>query len=88
MVLTREQRIFVVKHYFLNESYALCQGAFQEVFPNNTVSNKTTIYRIITKFEETGSVRDRKRNRRGTVLNDDTLQDVRLRFFYYNNITK
>jgi hypothetical protein len=42
------------------------------------VPNKTTIYRIITKFEETGSVCDRKQNRRRTVLNDDTLQHVRL----------
>jgi hypothetical protein len=45
-----------VKLYFRNESYALRQGAFQEAFPNDTVPNKTAIYRIITKFEETGSV--------------------------------
>jgi hypothetical protein len=60
MVLTREQRIFIVKHYFRNESYALCQEAFQEVFPNDTVPKKRKTYRIITKFEETGSVCDRK----------------------------
>jgi hypothetical protein len=46
-----------VKHYLRNESYALCQEAFQEAFPNGTVPNKA-IYRIITKFEETGSVTD------------------------------
>jgi hypothetical protein len=56
MVLTCEQEIFVVKHYFHNESYALCQEAFQEAFPNDTVPNKTTIYCIITKFEETGEM--------------------------------
>jgi hypothetical protein len=56
MVLTREQRIFAVKHNFCNESYALCQEAFKQAFPNDTVPNKTTIYRIITKFEDTGSV--------------------------------
>jgi hypothetical protein len=56
MVLTREQRIFVVNHYFRNESYVLCQEAFQEAFPNDTVPNKTTVNRIITKFEETGCV--------------------------------
>jgi hypothetical protein len=78
MVLTREQKIFVVKHYFRNESYVFCQGDFQEAFPNDTVPKKTTVYRIITKFEETGSVCDRKHNRRRTVLNDNTLQDVRL----------
>jgi hypothetical protein len=32
------------------------QEAFQEAFPNDTVTNKTTTYRIITKFEETGCV--------------------------------
>jgi hypothetical protein len=56
MVLNREQRILVLKHYFRNESYALCQEAFQETFPNDTVPSKTAIYRIITEFEETGSV--------------------------------
>jgi hypothetical protein len=78
MVLTREQRTFVVKHYFCNESCVLCQEAFQETFPNDTVPNKTTIYCIITKSEETGFVCDRKHNRRLTILNDDTLEDVRL----------
>jgi hypothetical protein len=64
MFLTREQRIFGVNHYFRNEYYALCQEAFQEAFPNDTLPNKTTIYRIITKYEETGSVCDRKHNLR------------------------
>jgi hypothetical protein len=80
MVLTREQRIFIVKHYFRNESYALYQEAFQEVFPNDTVPNKIKTYRIITKFEETGSVCVILNNRRFTVLSDDTLEDVRLSF--------
>jgi hypothetical protein len=74
MVLTCQQRIFIVKHYFHNESYVLCQ----EAFPNDTAPNKTTIYCIITQFEETGSVCDRKHNRHCTVLNDDTLEDVRI----------
>jgi hypothetical protein len=46
-------------------------------FPNDTVQNKTS-YSIITKSEETDSVCDWKHNRRRTVLNDDTLEDVRL----------
>jgi hypothetical protein len=56
MVVTREQRIFDVKRNFHNESYALCQEAFQEAFPNDTLSNRKIVYRIITKCEETGSV--------------------------------
>jgi hypothetical protein len=56
MVLPHEQRIFVVKHYFCNKSYALCQESFQETLPNDAVLNKTTIYSIITKFKETGYV--------------------------------
>jgi hypothetical protein len=67
-----------VKHYFRNESYALCQEAFEEAFPNDKMPNKTTVYYIITKFEETGCVCDRKHNRRRTALNDDTLENVRL----------
>jgi DNA-binding PadR family transcriptional regulator len=52
----------------------LCQQAFS----NDTVPNKGTIYGIITKFEENGCVCDRKHNRRRTVLNYDTLEDVGL----------
>jgi hypothetical protein len=52
--------------------------SFPRSIPNGTVPNKTTIYRSITKFEETGSVCDRQHNRRPTVLNDDTLEEVRL----------
>jgi hypothetical protein len=89
MILTRELIIFCEAFFFRNESYALWQEAFQEAFPNDTVPNKTTIYRIITKFEETGSVCDRKHNRRRTALKYDTLEDERLRlflFYYTNNI--
>jgi hypothetical protein len=78
VVLTREQRILVSKHYFRNQSYALCQEAFQEAFPDDTVPNKTTVYRFVTTFEDTGSVCDGTHNRRPTVLNDVTLKDVRL----------
>jgi hypothetical protein len=46
----------VVKHYFRKASYPMYQDAFQKAFPNDTVPNKTTICRIIRKFEETGSV--------------------------------
>jgi hypothetical protein len=66
-----------VKHYFRYESHALCQEAFQQAFPNDMVPNRT-IYRIVTKFEEVVSLCDRKNNHLLTVLNNDTLEDVRL----------
>jgi hypothetical protein len=64
--------ILTVKNIFLT-NHMRCA----EKLANKQVSNKT-IYRIITKSEETGSVCDRKHNRRRTVLNDDTLGDFRL----------
>jgi hypothetical protein len=42
MVVTCEERIFVVKHYFHSESYALCQEAFTNC--------------VVLKFEQTGCV--------------------------------
>jgi hypothetical protein len=48
VVLTREQRIFVAKHYFRDQSYALCQETFQVALPDDTAPNKTAVYRIIT----------------------------------------
>jgi hypothetical protein len=78
MVLTCEQRIFIVKHFFRNKSYVLCQ----EAFPKDNMLNKTVMYRIILKYEEAMSVCDRRRNRRRTVLNDDRLEDMRLSLLF------
>jgi hypothetical protein len=47
-----EQRIFVKLHHFAIKMYVLCQEALQ----NETVSTKTTIHRLNSKFCEAGSV--------------------------------
>jgi hypothetical protein len=41
------QRIFIVKHYFRNESYVLCQKAYQEAFPNDTVPKMEEMFENI-----------------------------------------
>jgi hypothetical protein len=81
--LTFEQRIFVAEHYFGSKSFLLCRKAFEGVFTNESVPYKTTVSRLIRKFRDTGSVLNQKRNRRCAVLNDVTLEDVRLSLLHF-----
>jgi hypothetical protein len=41
--LTSEKGTFTVEPYFAKEAFVLCQEAFQETFPNETVTNETNI---------------------------------------------
>jgi hypothetical protein len=45
--------------------------AFHHVHPNKEVPSKTTIFRLVEKFRETGSVCDRKHVRPVIVLTHD-----------------
>jgi hypothetical protein len=72
------QKIFIAAHYFVSTSSVLCQGAFQDAFPNETVPNKLTVHCLIWKFHENGSVSNWKNNFRPTVLSNYTLEDMRL----------
>jgi transposase len=47
-----------------------------DAFPDSPVPNKSTISRLVNRFRETGSVQDRNRFGRPSVLSDDTLDAV------------
>jgi hypothetical protein len=47
--------VFILEHYLQWKSFAAVREAFSNVYPDE-VPNKTTIHRLVTKFQEKGSV--------------------------------
>jgi transposase len=68
-----QDRVFILEHYFSTRSYAECQNAFRNSFPDSTVPNKSTIQRLVEGFRETGSNGEKRRSGRPSVLSNDSL---------------
>jgi transposase len=45
------------------------------------VPNKSTIQRLVERFRETGSIGEKRRSGRPSVLSNDSLEDIRARLF-------
>jgi hypothetical protein len=56
MVSSQVQLVFILQHYFSTWSYAECQNAFRNSFPDSVVPNKSTFQRLVKHFHETGSI--------------------------------
>jgi transposase len=76
---SQDQRVFILEHYFSTRSYAECQNAFRNSFPDSVVPNKSTIKRLVERFRETGSSCEKRRSGRPSVLSNDSLEDIRAR---------
>jgi hypothetical protein len=77
MSFSQVQRLFIVEHYLASRSYLICQNEFRDTFPDSPVPKKSTISRLVNRFRHTGSVQDRNRSGRPSVLSDDSLDDIR-----------
>jgi hypothetical protein len=80
MSFSQVQPVFIVEHYLASRSHLTCQNEFRDTFPGSPVPNKSTISRLVNRFRETGSVQDRNRSDRPSVLSDDSLDDIRWTF--------
>ena len=80
--LIKEQRIFLLKQWWLSgKSLHTVNVAFRDVFPNSEIPARQTIYRLVKKFEETGSVKDAPRSDRLTsVTAEENVQLVSQNF--------
>jgi transposase len=78
MVFSQDQRVFILEHYFSTRSYAECQNAFRNSFPDSVVPNKSTIQRLVERFRETGSIGEKHRSNSPSVLSNDSLEDTLL----------
>jgi transposase len=68
MVFFRKINVFL----FLNITFPL--GHIQNVF-----GNSFPIQRLVERFRETGSIGEKRRSGRPSVLSNDTLEDIRAR---------
>ncbi|XP_069695687.1 uncharacterized protein [Periplaneta americana] len=73
---TIEQRSFICSNFLKNKSPAQCRREFQERFPGVDPPNRRTVHKIVHKFKTTGSVLDKKSNRRRHILTEETLDDI------------
>ncbi len=66
--ITKEQRIFVLKHWWSSrKTYEVVTTNFENEFPNEKVPSRQAIYQLAKKFDETGSVDDAPRSGRPTT---------------------
>jgi hypothetical protein len=79
MVYSQDQRVFILEHYFSSRSYAECQNAFRNSFPDSVVPNKSTIQRLVERFCETRSIGEKHCSGHPSVLSNDSLEDIRAR---------
>jgi hypothetical protein len=77
MSFSQVQRVFIAEHYLISCSYLTCQNEFRDTFSDSAVPNKSTISRLVNRFRDIGSARDRNRTGRISVLSEDSLDDIR-----------
>ena len=73
--MTLQQRIFVCKCYFKWEPPSRVRTEHIQTFPGEVPHSRFTVHEIVTKFETTGSV-EKRRNRKRTVLTEETLDEI------------
>jgi transposase len=76
MSFYKEQRVFIVEHYFASRFYARVADEFRREYPDSAVPNNSTITGIINRFRQCGSVSDRKISGRPAFLTEAKLADV------------
>jgi len=75
MLLTVEERVFILESYLKTMSYVHCRQSFFEKF-GMPAPVKSAIVNMIKKFRKTGSLLDKNRNRWKSVLTPGILQDI------------
>ena len=78
MVLTVQQRTFLVEHTFRCNGQCTdeVRKRFEEAFPNEDPPYRNSVRSLIAKFRETGSVHDADRSGRPSVLNAEKMDAI------------
>ena len=82
MSFTQELSVSIVLMYCESISYAKCQEHFSNALPDAKVPKQSSICRLFHRFRDTGSVNDRNKTGRPSVLTDDSLQTISETFIY------
>jgi hypothetical protein len=56
--------MFIVEHYLESHSYLTCQNEFMDTFPDSPVPNKSTMYRLVNHFHDSGTLQQVASNMR------------------------
>ncbi|GFS94102.1 DUF4817 domain-containing protein [Trichonephila clavipes] len=96
MIFFQEQRIAIEEFYFTTKSHGLVINAFQQNYLGETAPNVSTITGLVEWFCDTGSVADRKRWCRVSIVKtkvtdvETALQrsPIKRPFVYINIITE
>ena len=75
MRYSAEQRIFICNTFMKKSSWRKCRRQF----PDSPVPDKTTIYRLVKKFNDTGSVQNKKPQVNKRVLTEEKLDEIGFR---------
>ena len=71
------ERVYIHNTYMeTRKSCSETRRKFRVKFPRRPVPNPSTIRRQVKRFKETGSVKNRKVNRRRLVLTEETLDEI------------
>ena len=78
LYLTKEQRIFLVKQWWTSgKNFRAVNGAFRNEFPDKKMPTRQAIYKLVNKFDDTGSVENSFRSGRPTtVRTEENMQIV------------
>lgn len=79
MGLARAQRIALIEAYFECKSYERCARIWRQKYPDDPIPSKDTLYQLVRRFRDTGSVDDRPRSGRPIVVTTDMVSDVERR---------
>ncbi|XP_075229651.1 uncharacterized protein LOC142329169 isoform X9 [Lycorma delicatula] len=77
-MISIEQRMFLIDSFFKcggRYSEQVKQN-FREKFPNTNLPHRDSVRNLINKYLQTGSVEDRTRTGRPTVLTDEKIRDI------------
>jgi hypothetical protein len=68
-----EQRVCLVQLYFKYESARKCRRKFQRKFPGEPVLSRQSFHYLLSKLKTTGSLLDKKPDRKRALLTEETL---------------
>ena len=78
MVLSTEERIFLIEHVFrANGEYTKAvKEKFAKKFPETALPHRNAVRALVNKFRETGSVHDASRSGRPTILTEQKVNVI------------
>jgi hypothetical protein len=68
--------VCLVQHHFKYESARKCRKKFQRKFPGEPVPSRQNVHYLVKKLNTSGTLLDKKPDRKRTVLTEETLDDI------------